>query len=299
MIGEGKQAELDKYRILLFAILDYHLKYYTGSIVFDEWDPSVDYYLREKRQTEKDYREFRLDILEQRFNKFVQRLRDYVDLNFGSYVKEYTGYEMDIYEDLRHEITAIISKGKVENNEELVSVDLMIQVYRGTAVRKEQIDLLTNLIDEFAKSKKSNRVIRKSDAEVKHAIVQIKTPPPTREYATIADTTGTVKKLSEEEFMGFQRKRGVLSSPENIGRQIAIKACGVGENAHTEVSIALKGGSGCIYCVKGENPLIKAYWKNNSTVVIETKKEYVADIRHNQISSFEDVVKIEYIESLA
>jgi hypothetical protein len=292
-----KQAALEKYRTLLFAILDYHLKYYTGSMVFDQWDPSVDYYLREKQQTEKDYQEFRLDILEQRLSKFVQRLRDYGDLNFGSYVKEHTGYYVDIYEDLRHEIATIILKGKVENIEELSSVHLMIQVYKGTSVEKEQIDILANLIDEFTnKRKKSSPVIGKSDAEVKHAIVQIKTPPPNSEYITMTTTTGTVEKLSKEEFVELQRKRGVLFSPGNIGRQIATNAHGIGKNAHTEVGITLKGGSGCIYCVKGENLLIKAYWKNNNTIVIETKKEYVADVRHNQVSSFEDVVKIEYIE---
>ncbi|HTN21003.1 MAG TPA: hypothetical protein VL125_11025 [Pelobium sp.] len=291
-----KQAALDKYRTLLFAILDYHLKYYTGSMVFDDWDPSADYYLLEKQQTEEDYQNFRLDILEQRLGKFVQRLRYYMDLNFGSYLKEHTGYEMDIYEDLRHEIATIISRGKVENIEELSVVHLMIQVYKSTSVEKEQIDILANLIDEFSECEDSNRVIGKSDIGVKQNIVQFKVPLPNSEYITMVATTGTIEKLSKKEFMELERKRGVLSSPRNIGRQIATNAHGFGKNAHTEVGITLNGGSGCIYCVKGENLLIKAYWKNNNTVVIETKKEYVADVRHNQVGSFEDVVKIEYIE---
>lgn len=53
MKDEQKQAELDKYRTLLFATLDYHLKYYTGSMVFDNWDPSVDCYLRESSKRKK------------------------------------------------------------------------------------------------------------------------------------------------------------------------------------------------------------------------------------------------------
>lgn len=221
-----------------------------------------------------------------------------MDLNFGSYIKEHTGYEVDIYEDLRYEIASIISKGKVENDEELGNIGIMLQVYQGTSVEKEQIDRLKNLIDEFVKHKKTSRVIGQSNAEVKHAIVQIKTPLPNTEYTAMADAiTATVKKLSKEEFMDSQHQRGVLFSPGNIKRQIATNTHGIGENAHTEVSITLKGGSGCIYSVKGENLLIRAYWQNSNTVVIETQKEYVADIRHNQVSSFEDVVKIEYIEA--
>lgn len=46
MTVEEKQAELEKYRIILFTIFDYNLEHYTRSMVFDEWDPSADHYLR-------------------------------------------------------------------------------------------------------------------------------------------------------------------------------------------------------------------------------------------------------------
>jgi hypothetical protein len=70
---------------------------------------------------------------------------------------------------------------------------------------------------------------------------------------------------------------------------------GINEYALTEVSIVLKGGSGCIYCAKGSSLPIKAYWKVNSTVVIETKEEYTTHTKYSTVSSYEDIVKIEYI----
>ncbi|TZF84830.1 hypothetical protein FW774_07580 [Pedobacter sp. BS3] len=297
MTDEEKQAEIEKHRILLFAILDYHLEYYTGSMVFDQWDPAADFYLQEKQRTEKDCQEFRIDILQQRLDRFVKRLRDRVDLNFGNYIKERTGYEIDIFADLRHEVATIASKGKIENDEELKSVDIMLQVYRGMSADKEQIDILVNLIDE---RKKPYEVISKTEfPEVKHVIVQVAIPPPDSNYPVMADTVGTSKELSEAEFAELQRKNGLLSearSPDNR-RQIMTRTNGSTQNALTEVSILLKGGSGCIYCAKGTSLPIKAYWKDNNTVVIETRKEYIVDIRHEKVRSFEDVVKIEYIES--
>jgi hypothetical protein len=67
-------------------------------------------------------------------------------------------------------------------------------------------------------------------------------------------------------------------------------------NAHTDVSIVLQGGSGSIYCVQGANLPIKAFWKNNNTIVIETSKEYTPMIQYHIVRSFEDVVKIEYVK---
>lgn len=80
-------------------------------------------------------------------------------------------------------------------------------------------------------------------------------------------------------------------------RKVMVRTNGMGENALTEVSIILRGGSGCIYCANGENLPIKAFWKDKSTVVIETKDDYPVLIRHDQVSSFKDVVKIEYIKN--
>lgn len=300
MTDGEKQTELEKNRILLLATLDYHLEHYIGSMVFDQWDPATDFYLQEKKETEKDYQEFRLEMLQQRLGKFVRRLRDRTDLNFEGYIKEHTGYEIDIFKELRRDVATIVSKRKIEDDGELRSVDLMIQVFQSKSVGKEQIDLLIDLTDEFAKRKHPVKIVGEAAfSEVKHVIVQLKVPHPDSESTVTTDTGGTSRTIGEVEFATLQRNNGVLSehrSPDSL-RKIMTRTNGVEKNALTEVSIMLKGGSGCIFCARGLSLPIKAYWKNNSTVVIETKKEYSVEIKHHTVSSFEDVVKIEYMES--
>lgn len=301
MSNEEKQPELDKNRTLLFATIDYHLKYYIGSMVFDEWDPAADYYLQEKQKTEKDYQEFRLEMLQQRLGKFVKRLRDLADLNFESYIKQVTGYEIDIFEELRQDVATIVSKGRIENDEELESVALMIQVYENKSLRREQMNILLDLIDNFAQYKHRVKIISEAESsEAKRVvIVQLKVPSPDSKSTVMSDTVNSSRELGEAEFAAFQRDNGLLSehrSPDSR-RQIMTRTNGNETSALTEVSICLKGGSGCMYCAKGSSLPIKAYWKDNNTVVIETKKEYSVITKHDTVRSFEDVVKIEYIEN--
>jgi hypothetical protein len=300
MTDDEKQIELEKNRILLLGTLDYHLEYYIGSMVFDQWDPAAEFYLQEKQKTENDYQESRLEMLQVRLHKLTSRLRDRTDLNFEGYIKKQTGYTIDIFEELRNDVASIVSKGKIENDDELKSVASMIKVYQHESVAREQIDLLINLTDEFAKSKQPNKIVGEADfSEVKHVIAEFKVPQPNSETTVMTDTASISRIISGAELATFQRNNGLLSehhSPDSR-RHIMIRTNGVEKNALTEVSIILKGGSGCIYCARGLGLPIKAYWKDNVNVVIETKKEYSIEVKYHTVRSFEDVVKIEYQES--
>ena len=67
-------------------------------------------------------------------------------------------------------------------------------------------------------------------------------------------------------------------------------------DAHTQVLLNFKYSGAGIYSVPGINKKINAYWKGNSTIVIETFKHYEAHQKWPQIQSFHDIVKIEYAE---
>jgi len=55
-------------------------------------------------------------------------------------------------------------------------------------------------------------------------------------------------------------------------------------------------GSG-VYAVQGKNLGLKTYWKDNNTIVIETKKAYLDDHQKwRQVQSFGNVIKVEYVE---
>jgi len=235
MTVEEKQAELEKYRIILFTIFDYNLEHYTRSMVFDEWDPSADHYLRQKQRTENDFQDGKLDSLKQMFGEQIEHARIYSDSSITAYIKEKTGYDIDINEDVPNYIsktnTGIISVSEVK----VFTKKIAVQVNKEELTEEEMIDLKNYLNSQ-----------------------------PTE--FNFADCI----------------------------RKVMVNTNGVGKNALTEVSISLRGGSGCIYCVNGENLPIKAFWKDKNTIVIETKDDYPVLIRHDQVSSFKDVVKIEY-----
>ena len=299
MTNKAKQIELEKNRTLLFAVLDYHLEYYTASMVFDHWDPAADYYLQQKQQTDRDYQESKLDILQQRLSQFIKHSAERIDLKFESYIKERTGYEIDIFENFRLDVAAIATKRKIENAEELKVVELMIRVYESRPAGQENTEILVALVDEFAKYKNLSKEISESMlTEGRYVTIQVQAPPPFSESMVVAETASRSISLNDAEYAAFQSKNGLLSevpSPDGI-RRIMTRTNGIEKNALTEVSIVLKGGSECIYCARGSRLPIKAYWKDNSTLVIRTKKSYEIEIKHNKVSSFDDVVRIEYIE---
>lgn len=238
--AELHQAELDKYRILLHTILDYHLEHYIGSMVFDQWDPSAEHYLQQKQQAEKDFQDGRLDKLQQVFVNLVEPLHNRDDMSFERHLKGKTGYDIGSIEDLLKNTAAVDVRNE---NDGMPIPECVIVVEVDTGGNTGGIP-----------------IVEMSDME---------------EY--------------------FSTRPAEFNFPDCI-RRVMVRSNGIDKSALTEVSIILKGGSGCIYCAAGENLPIKAFWKDKSTVVIETKNEYGVSIRHDQVSSFDDVIKIEYVE---
>ncbi|MBL7893741.1 MAG: hypothetical protein JNK50_00505 [Bacteroidia bacterium] len=64
----------------------------------------------------------------------------------------------------------------------------------------------------------------------------------------------------------------------------------------TQVVLNFETTGAGIYSVKGINKGLKVYWADNSTIVIETKKEYESRQKLEQVQSFDDLIKINYID---
>lgn len=102
----------------------------------------------------------------------------------------------------------------------------------------------------------------------------------------------------EEEGMKDLHKDWLLyeeTAPNGINK-LHIQFSGKGEHALTYINIALKGGEGSIYAAYGEKLPIKTYWKDNNTVVVVAKSEYKCLDKFQRVSSYGEVVKIEYVE---
>ncbi len=297
MTSDEKKTELKKYRTLLLATLNYHLEHYTGSMVFDQWDPAAEHYLREQQRTEQDFQEQKLDVLQQCLRGYLMRLRSRVDVNFAQFIKKETGFDIDIFEDLRNEVAIIVSNGKIKRSEEFFKVQDLLRVYEGEVEAPALIAQLKALIDDFTAAANLNPAIPGlGHSLTKQVVVQVQPPPPNVGNATTLSIEETTEILTPEVFTEMNYRNGLLSeirSPDG-NRFVRVQTNGSGKNALTDVSISLRGGSGSIYCAEGANLPIKAYWGDNQTVVIETNQEYTNITKHHRVSSFDDVVKIEY-----
>ena len=258
MTSEEMQVELKRIREILVATLNYHLEHYTGSIVFDQWDPAEEYYLKQIHEIENDFQKLGLDELQERWSHFKERLCWRIDLGFTNYIKQKTGYDIDIFEDLRKRVASIIAQNKIDNVKEAQDVSNILQVYQKVSKDEGEVTTLRQLLDEYNQ--------------------KFRIPIPTKSPGQIT------KNLDEKH------------SP-NHKHSIFIRYSGSGVNALTSVAISVPGGSGSIYCARGTNLPIKAYWKDDSTIIIETSKNNIIHHKHEQVKSYQYIIKIEYVET--
>ena len=95
----------------------------------------------------------------------------------------------------------------------------------------------------------------------------------------------------------FNRQIQVQYSPDKR-RSVEVYESGLDSvDCATQIMVNFKNSGSGIYSVNGINKGIKAYWKDNSTIVIETFKKYEATQKMPKVQSFSDIVKIEYIEN--
>lgn len=90
-------------------------------------------------------------------------------------------------------------------------------------------------------------------------------------------------------------KQQEAASPDGKWK-LRVVECGDSKNASTTVSIQFPTASGAVYALVGICPEVNAWWKDNATLIIETRKEYKVLLQHRQVRSFDDVVRIEYLE---
>jgi len=277
---EQKQSELQRHRTILLATLDYLQERLGGSIVFDEYAPATEYYQQQKIQTEKYFKQRRLDRLQSRLASLTKGLQNKADLNFASYIKEKTGYDIDVFEALRKSVDVIVAQNEIHSQSELNDIGTMLHLYQETAANGEDVEKLKTLLNDYSKS--TSQTSRKREYfEVisrveKDGIVEV----------TVRSSTGPKPKHFEEQ---------EATSP-NGKRKLRVVQWGNGKHSSTYVTVEFPAASGLVYGLSGIYPDVKAWWKDNSTIVIETKKEYEANTKNKQVRSFDDIITIDYIE---
>lgn len=256
------QSELERYRDILLATFDYHLKKKAGRVKFDQLDPDAYFFQFIKQQTEKQYQQGRLKSLQKSFHEMTAMSRITGDMDFGKYIKEKTGYDIDIFENLQSRINNIISQKRIKTEKEYQDVFAMISLCQQNPTDQEKIDRLNNLCNDFTE--------RKNKSSGRNRVIT---------------TSIFLDQVSE------------IYSPDKKRKLTVSETSADADNPQTQVFIYFGKESGSIYAAKGINLDVKAYWKDNSTVVIETKKDYSITTKCKQVQSFQDIVRIEYIEN--
>lgn len=181
----------------------------------------------------------------------------------------------------------ILAQKEIRNQEELNEVTGMLHFYRQASVDKDTMDGLEHLLTDLFKQRDdpafAETFLKKKAG---HTEIVKREEKDGMVVESVHIFTGPKPAHFEEQH---------IVSPDSK-RKICVTQWRSGKHASTSVSVIFETASGTLYWTNGIRPDIKAFWKDNGTIIIETRKDYEAGIRYKEIRSFDDVVAIEYIE---
>ncbi len=279
MTPEEKQLELQRHREILIATIDYLKVLHGESFVLDDEKHIEEYYEAQKTQVEKYSKQRRLDRLQQKLTSLVETLNNNVDRKFSAYIKERTGYNMDLFGNLKKRVKVILSKNQIDNDKEERDIGTILHHLIETSSSADQVTSLQSLLLQYHHKIKKNKRGHSEvvSIEEKDGVI----------IETVDFTTGPKPKHYTEH---------LVSSPDGK-RKLQIAQWSDGKQASTYVAVHFaNGASGAVYSLSGIYPDVKAWWKDNSTILIETRKEYNANQQHKQVRSYDEVIAIEYVE---
>jgi hypothetical protein len=283
MTSNLRHISSEKYTSLVVGTLDYLIKYYTGEFVCDGFDCVKEHYQQQQIQASKYGKQGNVKKLEQLLDKYTDRLLQNADLGFTEYIKKRTGYDLDLFKDLISFGEEVLSRGEIRDEAESRKVMALLKINEKMNYDVGKEKQLTSLLDAFSRlmslRQQQNPLISK--------------------VSRIEERDGETVEIVEISYGPRPKhsKNSEVVSPD-AKRRIYISEWmhNNGEQANTSVNISFKTSSGGIYAVEGIWPELNAFWKDNNTVVIETDKDYTILSQYHLMQSFDDVVKVEYVE---
>lgn len=159
---DEKQAELQKYRDLVLATLDYYTDNKEMQTKTADYD-SQEHFKGLKIQTEEHYQKGRLARLKQWFRDLTEMQVETGDLKFNKYLQDKTKYEIDIFKSFFQRVEKVIQKGKITTDNQFYDIGIMVdQLCQIESVDNERIKILNRLLSEYEQQK--SRQTRKPTA---------------------------------------------------------------------------------------------------------------------------------------
>ncbi len=152
---EQKQAELEKYRLLVLATIDYYLENKLLQITTADFNAET-HFGELKKQTESFFQKGSLGLLKQWFIDLTEMQLEGRDLKFNQYLKDKTGYEFDIFASFFQRIDKIISKGRITTDNQFYDVRILVdQLCEAATPDCRKIEMLNRLLLDFEQKKSS------------------------------------------------------------------------------------------------------------------------------------------------
>lgn len=273
MSSTTNQSELDRLYAIISATLTHSFGPELGRFVLDGYDSSLRALEKEKKQLEFNYKRKRPEILQHQLIQLTRKLMFRVDVNYNEYIKAETGYEIDIFSDLKKRVAAIIVQKEIRNQTEAMDISTMFSYNRQTQANDQASEQFWAMLSEYS-VKEGGGSSFDDTLETEELVEEIQHFP--HEY--------------QPDFW----ETNEIPSPDGKSR-FSITHQGMGEHSSTDISISIGNSGGTIYSTQSVHKEIKAFWKDSHTLVITIGRDYVAKIQHGQVSSFDYVVEIEYI----
>ncbi|MES2131744.1 MAG: hypothetical protein V4506_05295 [Bacteroidota bacterium] len=153
MDKDEKTSELLKYHTLLQATLDYYIDNHLMQVKTADFDSS-EHFKSLKLQTDENYKKGRLTMLKNWFRDMTEMPLETGDLKFNQYLRDKTGYNIDIFKSYFQRIDKIITKGKITTDRQFYDINEMVgQLCQVQPVDTKKIDALNKLLADYESRK--------------------------------------------------------------------------------------------------------------------------------------------------
>lgn len=151
--NKEKQVELQKYRDLVLATLDYYLETKEIQIKSADFD-SIEHFKGLKKQTEEHFQKGRLSKLKQWFRDMTEVYAEAGDLNFNKYLQDKTKYQIDILKSYPQRVDKVIEKGKITTDNQFYDINIMVdKLCQTKPLNKKKIEFLNTLLADYKQRK--------------------------------------------------------------------------------------------------------------------------------------------------
>ena len=152
-IAEEKRVELEKYKELVIATIDYHILNKLIQLKTTDFD-SDQYFEGLKEQALEHFDKGRLSKLKQWFRDLTEMQIETRDFGFNQYLREKTDYDINIFQSFKKKLEKVIDKGKITTDNQFHDINMFVdQLSQTEPLDNQRIAKLNNLLLDYEQRK--------------------------------------------------------------------------------------------------------------------------------------------------